>query len=141
MSAPSTIDSLRFAQAGECLTGEWQVAGLKRLVGSLASDAGLVRYRLCGTVAAGRPTLELDVSAEVQMICQRCLGQYTQAVMTHSLLPIAHDAGQLASWERDDPLVDALLADAQMDVQTLVEDEILLSLPVVPRHTEGACGL
>jgi uncharacterized protein len=141
MSAPSTIDSLRFAHAGECLTGEWPIADLSRLAGSLASDAGVVHYRIRGKVAAGRPALELEVSAEVQMICQRCLGPCTQAVASHGLLPIARDENQLAAWERDDPLVDALLADPQLDVQTLVEDEILLSLPVVPRHLDGACGL
>jgi uncharacterized protein len=141
MSAPSTIDSLRFAHAGECLTGEWPVTDLPRLAGSLASDAGVVHYRLCGKVAAGRPALELEVSAEVQMICQRCLGPCIQVVASHGLLPIARDEVQLAAWERDDPLVDALLADAQLDVQTLVEDEILLSLPVVPRHLDGACRL
>jgi uncharacterized protein len=139
MSASSSIDSLRFARSGECLTGELPVASLPRLAGSLAGETGTVRYRLCGTIAEGRPALELLVEADVQMLCQRCLKAYVQHVASSSMLPIAGNEAQLASWERDDPLLDALLADPHLDVQALVEDEMLLSLPVVPRHPEGEC--
>ena len=113
---------------------------MPRLVESLASDVGLVSYMLCGTQKDGRPLLELSVEAVVQMICQRCLEPYAQAVAAHSLMPVARDEAQLALWERDDPLLDVLLADAHLDVQMLVEDEMLLSLPAVPRHREGECG-
>jgi uncharacterized protein len=37
--------------------------------------------------------------------------------------------------------VDALIADTRFDVASLVEDEILLSLPVVPRHPDGECKM
>lgn len=141
MTAPSSIDSLRFARTGESLSGDFPVSGLLRLVESLASDAGKVQYRLCGILTEGRPALELVVEANVQMICQRCLGTYVQRVAARSILPVARDEAQLAGWERDDPLVDALLADTHQDVLMLVEDEMLLSLPVVPMHSEIECGV
>ena len=56
------------------------------------------------------------------------------------MLPIARDESELALWEAEDPLVDALIADTRFDVASLVEDEILLSLPVVPRHADGECA-
>lgn len=55
------------------------------------------------------------------------------------VFPVARNEAQLELWERSDPLLDALVADPELDVLTLVEDEILLSLPVAPRHAEGGC--
>jgi uncharacterized protein len=140
MSAPASIDTLRFARAGECLSADVPVAALERLSGGLASSDGMVRYRLCGVQRNGRPCLELVVEARVQMICQRCLEPFSVDVASRSVMPVARDEAQLELWEREDPLLDALVADAQSDVQTLVEDELLLSLPAVPRHPEGECS-
>ena len=34
---------------------------------------------------------------------------------------------------------DAIEASTELDVAALIEDEVLLSLPLAPRHAEGAC--
>ena len=140
MSAPTSIDSLRFSRAGECLSGELPVARLERLSEGLVSSDGMVRYRLCGVERQGRPCLQLKVEARVQMICQRCLEPFNLDLASESLMPVARDDAQLGLWQREDPLLDVMLADANLDVQTLVEDELLLSLPAVPRHSEEECG-
>lgn len=140
MSAPrATIDSLRFARTGESLSGEVRVADLERLSSALAEPSGWVRYRLEGGSEAGRPVLRLDVEAEVVLECQRCLGNYIERVSSATVLPLARDEAELARWERDDPLLDALVAETALDVLSLVEDEVLLGLPVAPRHPEGDC--
>lgn len=64
---------------------------------------------------------------------------YPEALVLDSLLPVARNDAELERWERLDPLLDALVADPQLDLATLVEDEILLSLPTVPLHAEGRC--
>lgn len=131
---------MRFAHAGEALSGEVPLAGLDRLADALVSDAGVVSYRVRGSLKAGRPVLRLEVEATVVLVCQRCLEPCQQALRIEREFPVARDEAQLELWERDDPLLDALVADPELDVLTLVEDEILLSLPVAPRHPEGACG-
>lgn len=83
--------------------------------------------------------LRLEVSATLHLVCQRCLGEFAHAVSLLSVLPVARDEAELARWEKDDPLLDALVAERHMDLPALIEDEILLSLPVVPRHADGAC--
>lgn len=139
MSAPQSIDSLRFARSRDCLDGEFAVASLTRLSELLVGDTGVVRYRLCGGEQAGRPALTLSVEATVVLRCQRCLAPYSQPVVAESVLPVARDEAQMTLWERDDPLLDVLLAEPHLDVRGLVEDEMLLSLPAVPRHPEGGC--
>ncbi|WP_165873494.1 YceD family protein [Parasulfuritortus cantonensis] len=131
---------MRFARAGEEMSGEVRLADLDRLADVLVSDQGSARYRLRGGLRAGRPVLTLDVDTAVMLLCQRCLEPYRQELRIERVFPLARDEAQLALWEREDPLLDALVADPVLDVLTLVEDEILLSLPVAPRHAEGECG-
>ncbi len=88
---------------------------------------------------AGRPVLRLDIRATVWLTCQRCLGRFTEDLDIQTVLPVARDEAELARWEAEDPLVDALVAETRQGLAALVEDEILLSLPVAPRHPDGGC--
>ncbi len=139
MSAPAPLDLLRFTQSGETLEGQLRAEELPRLRDHLTSEDAAVQYRLSGVVESGRPVLSVALSGHVWLTCQRCLGSYRQPLDIRNALPVARDEAELARWEVEDPLVDALVADARLDVASLVEDEILLSLPAVPRHPEGAC--
>jgi uncharacterized protein len=138
---PSFVDSLRFARSGEVLAGEYPVSALPRLSDMLAEDVGMVRFTLSGSTLSGRPALRLQLAADLSMICQRCLESCTQNVHSDSLMPVARDERELLRWESDDPLIDAQIADPRLDVRNFVEDEILLSLPLMPRHAEGECSL
>lgn len=131
---------MRFARAGERLSEVAPVADLPRLVEGLVSDEGNVEYLLQGGMEYGRPVLRLAIEATVVLRCQYCLEPYRQQLKIERVLPLARDEAELDRWERDDPLFDALIAEPALDVMALVEDEILLSLPVVPRHPDGGCG-
>ena len=130
---------MRFARAGADQSGEVRLADLSRLGDLLASDQGVVSYRLRGDMAAGRPVLRLEVDTAVMLVCRLCLEPYRHEMRISRVFPVARDEAQLELWERNDPLLDALVADPELDLLTLVEDEILLSLPVAPRH-EPECG-
>jgi uncharacterized protein len=131
---------MRFARAGESLSGEVSIAEMGRLVDSVVSDEGSVKYRLQGGTESGRPVLKLAVDTAVMLNCQYCHEPYRQELRIEQVLPLARDEAELARWEHDDPLLDTLVADPSLDVLTLVEDEILLSLPVAPRHPGDVCG-
>jgi uncharacterized protein len=131
---------MRATRAGECVSGTVGIAELSRLRELLADSGGQAGYRLCGAVERGRPVLRLEIETTVRLVCQYCLEAYDQAMRVDACLPLARDEAELEGWERDDPLLDALVADSSLDVLSLVEDEIMLSLPVVPRHPDGACG-
>ncbi|HNQ03750.1 MAG TPA: DUF177 domain-containing protein [Thiobacillaceae bacterium] len=135
---------MQFARAGGHLAGEYRAEECGRLLPRLTevlprAGAGL-RYRLSGCVQAGRPALRLEVSVILHLTCQRCLEVYDETMTLDRFYPIARDEAELARWERDEPLLDALVADPRLEVAELLEDEILLSVPMVPRHPEGGCG-
>jgi uncharacterized protein len=141
MSAPAHIDSMQFAKTGGVLSGSLTADRLPRLRDSLARDDVAVQYRISGLTVAGRPSLRVEATAQVWLICQRCLEAYPLTLELDETLPIARTAEQVSYWEDQDPLLDALVAESALDVAMLVEDEVLLGLPVAPRHPDGECGL
>ncbi len=141
MSARTTIDSLRFAASGGSLSGQFAMAEMPRLSDLLSCSNSTVTFSLLGEMLSRRPALRLEVEADVKLVCQRCLEPFVESIHAVSIMPVALDEAELSRWEHDDPLLDILLADPRMDVMTLVEDEILLSLPPAPRHGEGLCGI
>jgi len=143
MSARQTIDSMQFAKSGGQLSGEFRADEfqecLPRVADILSRESPSAQYQLNGGMKSGRPFLRLKLRATVALVCQRCLGAYTEALDLDRVYPLARDEAELARWERDEPLTDALVADPKMVVSALIEDEILLSLPTVPRHPDGMC--
>lgn len=137
MSDQLTIHNLQFAQAHSHLAGVLPLVDLPRIAEQLVSPAGEVRFSLEGGESEMmRPALTLNVSATVSLICQRCLTPVDIAVDSSAVLVIAPDEAQLDAYDEED--ADAVLVDAACDVRVLIEDELLLSLPIAPRH--DVCG-
>jgi uncharacterized protein len=140
MSAPAVIDSLEFARSEQTSAGELPVARFERLNDVLTETKGTLGYTLRGGKdERERPFLELRIDGELRLQCQRCLEPFGYPVAVRStllLIPRGEQADELF----DDPdAPDAIEASAELDVAELIEDELLLSLPVSPRHPEGAC--
>lgn len=132
-------DVFRFASEAGCRQGEAPVAVFERLEDQLAGDGGAVSFRLTGGVdAEGKPRLELTVRGRLLLRCQRCFGEMGWDLAVGSaLLPVR--VGQaLPEDELENDEVDAIEVDGGLDVLSLVEDEIILALPMAPRHED--CG-
>ena len=144
MHARSFIDSLDFARNGQIIRGEVQVAELPRLLDVLENTRGVLSYTVQGLEDKhGIPALDVSITGSCQLRCQRCLGglDYTIKLDTRLLLrnQASLDAldGNVAGGEEEE--FDSILADAHLDVLDLLEEEILLSLPIAPKHDLGAC--
>lgn len=117
------------------------MAEFPRLRDVLRTDAGSLNYELEGVPEAqGRPALRLRVSGSLQLSCQRCLGALEFPVRVDVLLRLAPsqeevDAEPLAA---DGP--DWIVAGREMPVRGMVEDEVLLAIPIAPRHEACAGG-
>ena len=133
------IDSLDFARNAGTLRGKIAVADMPRLQDALYSDEGVLEYALSGgTNESGKPALRCEVTGELQLRCQRCLGAYMHPFVVRTSLVLVEDEAQLA--ESDNEMdSDAIVADPKMDVLALVEDEVLLALPLAPMHSLSEC--
>lgn len=81
--------------------------------------------------------LQLRVQGSVTLVCQRCLEPYAQA------LDIDTDLRLVQSEAEEERLLQVcepyLVENDELPLQQLVEDEVLLALPAVPRCARDAC--
>ena len=139
MSARTLIDSVEFARAGEELSGSVAVAELARLADSLFDTDGTLTFDLKGGCdARQRLRLKLKVGGSIDLQCQRCLGKLVYGVSTTTSLLVLTDEAAIDEGEIED--LDGVPAAKDIDVRSLVEDEVLLALPLAPRHAEGECN-
>jgi uncharacterized protein len=83
-------------------------------------------------------SLRLTIRGEVGLVCQRCLGGMQHSVRLERTLYLARNETELERLEAL-PDSDAILVGETLDLVGLVEDEVLLSLPLAPMHAEGEC--
>jgi len=135
----TVIDSLEFAQTGQSLRGDLSIPGLTRLRDSLADVLGKIEFLVKGGLdGRRRPTLSLEVGGVLHLQCQRCLGVLAYPLrLSNKLLLVSASGAAAEDLEAED--AEWIEASTTLDVTELVEDEILLSLPYAPRHTEESC--
>lgn len=140
MSEQLKIDSFKFAREGRVLQGAFALSRLERLHDLLAGLEGELGYRLEGVQGRrGELQLRLAVSGSVPLACQRCLQAVHFDLDIDSLLQLVPEGAEMSQDELEDDERDILPVAGELDVAGLVEDEILLALPLVPRHEK--CGL
>ena len=135
------FDALKLSASGESLTGEVDAADLPRVADRLATDAGAAKlaWRLVGCRdGQGRPALTLTLAGSVPLVCQRCLRPFAAIVDQSTELLLARSEAELARFDAEE--IEVVLATQRLDALTLVEDELLLSLPFSPRHPDGECA-
>lgn len=133
-------DAFVFARNAASLDGVLTVSVMERLHDLLTEVAGEVRWHLEGYRGQrGEPMLHLTVSGTIPLACQRCLEAIPFELEIDRLLELVPADADLSQDELEDDSRDYLPVEKELDVAELVEDEILLSLPVAPRHQR--CGL
>ena len=134
MSRAGTIDGPWFAKAREVVTGVLAIRDLPRLA-EMGCEAATLQYAVRGEGADGRATLTVEASGTLQLACQRCLGALELPLAVTSVLELADSEAEI---DAADDERDRVLASKAMDVAALVEDEVILALPMVPMH--ASCG-
>lgn len=139
---PLRLDVAAFAAEGGVLEGDWPGPTLERLADLQVppQDVGQadVHWRAQGErrVKAGSEAelwMTLSVQAPVWLTCQRCLQPMAVGLALDRRLRFVHGESQAEALdaESDD---DVLALPRWLDLRELVEDELLLGLPLVPRH-------
>jgi uncharacterized protein len=96
--------------------------------------SGSVRFSREGRIAVA----EVKVTAEVMLLCQRCLSPLKWPVQSAGRAALVADAAQA---ERvPEPLETVLAPEYRISIRDLVEEELLLALPLVPRHENDECA-
>jgi len=140
--ATAVIDSLRFAEAGGRIAGRLALAALPRLADVLVTQDGWLSCTLegCRIECFGdtRPGLRLTVTGRVHLQCQRCLAEVGIDCAIDSRLLLVPPGASWPEEELETDAFDAIPASQALSLLALVEEEVLLALPIVPRHADCA---
>jgi uncharacterized protein len=133
-SKPLDVDRLTEAEADVDFVVP--LAELPRLRAQLAHVAGEVHGRVHFRRAASIPVAELTMQGTAHLVCQRCLGTLDVGVEASAevgLVATEADANRVP-----EELEPVLAPEGRISVGELVEEELLLTLPIVPLHAEDA---
>ncbi|MBN8225601.1 MAG: DUF177 domain-containing protein [Xanthomonadales bacterium] len=132
VQVPETLDAWRMVAARRQFEGRMPLSAMGRLGGSLADTEGECRYALeFGRDALQVPYVELSIEAGLPLVCQRSLERFVFPVQTVQRLGLIRDEAEEAALPPGyEPLL--LAEDGQLRPAELVEDELVLALPVVP---------
>ena len=134
---PIEVDPWRFCRDGQSWETRSDVAAFPRLAHEFTQ--GTLFCRVVGRAdQRGSLSLQVKVGGEVELTCQRCLGSMPYKVDVERTLYLARNEAEM---ERLDALPDsdAIQAGEILNLVDLVEDEVLLSLPLATMHAEGEC--
>ena len=104
---------------------------LQRLAKMQCSTEGLEYCLRGGRAGNGRPCLRISVRGSVELLCQRCLNPLPVPIAIDAELQLSDSLREISAADDE---IDRVLASRHMDVGQLVEDEIILALPMVPLH-------
>lgn len=137
---PSVVDVRTLALASGRLAGESALSDFGRLAdeaqGEVAGRA--LRWSVqaemrVGATGTAEPWLHLAVSTCIPLTCQRCLGTVdTELDIMRSFRFVETEA--LAEAQDEESEEDVLALSSEFSLAGLVEDEVLLALPLIPRH-------
>lgn len=144
---PRQLDVEAFAEHAASLADDLPLGQFQRLVdllhpGAPAGEPPHVAWQARGerrkVRGHGEQTwLHLRAGASLDLTCQRCMQAVTVTVDIDRAYRFVAD--EAAAAEADiDAEEDLLATSRSFDLLSLVEDELLLSLPIVPRHA-GSC--
>jgi uncharacterized protein len=134
------INNLEFAQKQQKFISTFAVFDLKRLAELLViqdknAERSAIRFELTGDFKRFRqPSLHLHIKTKLPVICQRCLDEM-HVDMDLSLDYLISNVAINELDENDE--MDWLEANNEMDLQELIEDELLLAMPIAPVHEKN----
>jgi uncharacterized protein len=131
----------KFAADRQVATGTVRVADWPRAREAVLDPSVEIGYRIeGGSDGQGRPMVTLELSGTVDVACQRSLHPMSCALGHRTRVLLARDQQEADMWDRETEDAEVVVADQTLDVQALLEDEFLLSLPFAPLCDDPACA-
>ncbi|MBC7620439.1 MAG: DUF177 domain-containing protein [Candidatus Saccharibacteria bacterium] len=139
---PRNVNVLAFAKASDSLHADERLLRFERLMEEtqgLGAEAP-VRYQATGLLRIDAADIsvawvQLQADVVVPLTCQRCLGPVEVAVsFDREFRFVATE--ELAAIEDEESEEDVLVLSRHFNLAELVEDELLMALPVTPKHED-----
>lgn len=134
---PDWINPWKAAEGKRIFSGSIPLVRLQRLRPLLASDGGEARFTAAfGLDREKRAMVVVEVTAELPLICQATLEEYFEPVRRKSRLAVVET--ELDQEMLPEGYEATCAVEGRLRFEDLVEDELLLALPQVPRKPGSA---
>jgi uncharacterized protein len=136
----SLYDLDALAEREAVLSGEIGLRQLARLREILHSDRGSIQASLKFHRQTNRSvTVDLSFETVLELTCQRCLEPVVRSVSERSSLTLLAPESMDSRVAKEGEAV--VLTEGRLNPAELIEDELIVSLPIIPRHAEiDECG-
>ena len=127
------IDLFEFARRHLDASGTVSLADLPRI--DTPDRSTTLAWSATGSTAGRHGTLRLDLTihGDVVLTCQRCLQPLRETLALRSKCLIAADEMAADALDQDDEY-DVVVGSDAFEIDALIEDEVILALPIAPRH-------
>jgi len=133
---PAQIDPIRLADEGVRLQGALpggEMSRLRELSLPGSRPAAVAVDLQFERTAHGVRLMHGTIRTQVEMVCQRCLKPLTIEIVARPFFAL------LLPSEAEPEEGETLVVEVPLSLGTLLEDELLLAMPMIPVHAEGEC--
>ena len=135
---PPHVDPRKLADRAATLEGEVPLASFERLCDSLEDNSGKVRAKLVFERGERRAvSIHSELEVEVKMVCQRCLELVALPIRSECHYAVVKEGADTQSLPKGYDVLE--VGEDPLDLLALVEEELLLALPIVPMHAPEDC--
>ncbi|MFS0827900.1 YceD family protein [Pseudomonas phoenicis] len=135
---PPHVDPRKLADRGVTLQGSLPLADLERLCDPLSDDVGMVQAKFdFERDEQHTVVVHTALDVEVKMVCQRCLELVTLPIHSECTYAVVKEGANTQSLPKGYDVLE--LGEDPLDLQALIEEELLLALPIVPAHHPEEC--
>ena len=136
---PLEVDPFRLATREEHLQGTIPLKQMKRLISALSSGEGEVFIDVVFSVDINRVVLLTgNIKTDTKLICQRCMGEMELPIALDFQLAFVRSEAEMERLPEGYEVT--LIEDTPVMLSDIIEDEILLALPSIPKHLDDNCS-
>jgi uncharacterized protein len=135
---PEHIDPFRYAEQGLGLSGVINTTDMHRLKAGISLHTDKIAVDLqFGVDEQGLTFLKGHLKTMLVLQCQRCMQPFNYEILSDFLLGIVKSLDEVNTLpEHYEP---AVTKEGQLVLRELIEDELILNLPIIPRHEPDDC--
>ncbi len=138
---PAYVDPRKLADRAAVIEGEIELTRFARLCSAVKIDGNMQVY-VHAKFVFGRDeqhtvVFHSSLDVEVAMVCQRCLELVKLPIHSECDYAVVNEGGNSQHLPKEYEVLE--VGEDPLDLLALVEDELLLALPIVPLHDPNDC--
>ncbi|MDA8561812.1 YceD family protein [Gammaproteobacteria bacterium] len=136
---PQKVDPFRFADQKVSIDGFLRLSDMDRLKDTLASNVGNFFVSLDFNIdKQGIAVVDVSYSGKLALKCQRCMEVYNLDISNKAFFGLIIEKKAGKSYQGYDLI---FIENNEFFIKSFIEDELILSIPVVPMHELSDCNV